>query len=44
MLRREHIIETFPNILELVGSSIYVAVSVQTESGQYETLLVFVFR
>ncbi|XP_036954098.1 complement C3-like [Acanthopagrus latus] len=33
MLRREHIIETFPNILELVGSSIYVAVSVQTESG-----------
>ncbi|KAK2815854.1 hypothetical protein Q5P01_026321 [Channa striata] len=29
----EHITNTFPNILELVGSSIYVAVSVLTESG-----------
>ncbi|XP_067353934.1 complement C3-like isoform X2 [Channa argus] len=32
-LKREHITNTFPNILELVGSSIYVAVSVLTESG-----------
>uniref|UniRef100_A0A671Y7T8 NTR domain-containing protein n=1 Tax=Sparus aurata TaxID=8175 RepID=A0A671Y7T8_SPAAU len=32
-LRREHITQTFPNILDLVGSSIYVAVSVLTESG-----------
>uniref|UniRef100_A0A8C9XDM5 Complement component c3a, duplicate 5 n=1 Tax=Sander lucioperca TaxID=283035 RepID=A0A8C9XDM5_SANLU len=32
-LKREHITQTFPNILELVGSSIYVAVSVLTESG-----------
>ncbi|XP_028443323.1 complement C3 isoform X2 [Perca flavescens] len=32
-LEREHITQTFPNILELVGRSIYVAVSVLTESG-----------
>ncbi|XP_078100911.1 complement C3-like [Sander vitreus] len=32
-LKREHITQTFPNILELVGSSIYGAVSVLTESG-----------
>ncbi|XP_026216242.1 complement C3-like [Anabas testudineus] len=32
-LRREHITQTFQNILNLVGSSIYVAVSVLTESG-----------
>nr|AIA08688.1 complement component C3 [Oplegnathus fasciatus] len=32
-LKREHITQTFPNILELVGSSIYVAVSVLTGSG-----------
>nr|XP_046263023.1 complement C3-like [Scatophagus argus] len=32
-LKREQITETFQNILELVGSSIYVAVSVLTESG-----------
>uniref|UniRef100_A0A8C9WWG2 Anaphylatoxin-like domain-containing protein n=1 Tax=Sander lucioperca TaxID=283035 RepID=A0A8C9WWG2_SANLU len=32
-LKREHITQTYPNILELVGSSIYVAVSVLTESG-----------
>ncbi len=32
-LKREHITQTFPNILELVGGSIFVAVSVLTESG-----------
>uniref|UniRef100_A0A671YFA6 NTR domain-containing protein n=1 Tax=Sparus aurata TaxID=8175 RepID=A0A671YFA6_SPAAU len=32
-LKREHITETFQNILDLVGSSIYVSVSVLTESG-----------
>ncbi|XP_068448641.1 complement C3-like [Clinocottus analis] len=32
-LRREDIIKTFPNIMDLVGSSIYVAVSVLTASG-----------
>nr|ADU33222.1 complement component c3 [Epinephelus coioides] len=32
-LKREHITQTFPNILELVGKSIFVAVSVLTESG-----------
>ncbi|XP_045902912.1 complement C3-like [Micropterus dolomieu] len=32
-LKREHITQTFPNILSLVGSSIFVAVSVLTESG-----------
>ncbi|XP_026216238.1 complement C3-like [Anabas testudineus] len=32
-LKRAHITETFPNIHELVGSSIFVAVSVLTESG-----------
>ncbi|XP_042282154.1 complement C3-like [Thunnus maccoyii] len=32
-LRREHITQTFPNINELVGKSIYVAVSVLTDSG-----------
>uniref|UniRef100_A0A8D0AAI4 NTR domain-containing protein n=1 Tax=Sander lucioperca TaxID=283035 RepID=A0A8D0AAI4_SANLU len=32
-LKTEHITQTFPNILDLVGSSIYVAVSVLTESG-----------
>ncbi|KAF1385234.1 hypothetical protein PFLUV_G00105620 [Perca fluviatilis] len=32
-LEREHITQTYPNILELVGSSIYVAVSVLMESG-----------
>ncbi|XP_028998623.1 complement C3-like isoform X2 [Betta splendens] len=32
-LRREHITQTFPNILELVGNSIYVAVSVITDNG-----------
>uniref|UniRef100_A0A3B4ZJX6 Macroglobulin domain-containing protein n=1 Tax=Stegastes partitus TaxID=144197 RepID=A0A3B4ZJX6_9TELE len=33
-LKREHIIQTFENILELVGRSIYVAVSVLTDSGK----------
>ncbi|XP_042340612.1 complement C3-like isoform X2 [Plectropomus leopardus] len=32
-LKREHITKTFPNILQLVGSSIFAAVSVLTESG-----------
>uniref|UniRef100_A0A8C2Z4A2 Complement C3a, tandem duplicate 1 n=1 Tax=Cyclopterus lumpus TaxID=8103 RepID=A0A8C2Z4A2_CYCLU len=32
-LTREHILKTFPNILDLVGTSIFVAVSVLTESG-----------
>nr|AFC89899.1 complement component C3 [Miichthys miiuy] len=32
-LKREHITQNFPNILELVGGSIFVAVSVLTESG-----------
>ncbi|XP_027138175.1 complement C3 [Larimichthys crocea] len=32
-LKREHITQTFPHILELVGGSIFVAVSVLTESG-----------
>ncbi|XP_040891542.1 complement C3-like [Toxotes jaculatrix] len=33
ILKREHILQTFPNINELVGNSIFVAVSVLTESG-----------
>ncbi|XP_075944184.1 complement C3-like [Anarhichas minor] len=32
-LKKEHITWTFPNIAELVGTSIFVAVSVMTESG-----------
>ncbi|XP_037619826.1 complement C3-like [Sebastes umbrosus] len=32
-LKKEHITQTFPNITDLVGSSIFVAVSVMTESG-----------
>ncbi|XP_012722401.2 complement C3 isoform X2 [Fundulus heteroclitus] len=32
-LTREHITQTFPNILDLVGSSIFVAVSVLTKNG-----------
>uniref|UniRef100_A0A3P8SVT4 Complement component c3a, duplicate 5 n=1 Tax=Amphiprion percula TaxID=161767 RepID=A0A3P8SVT4_AMPPE len=32
-LKREHITSTFKNILELVGKSIFVSVSVLTESG-----------
>ncbi|XP_076583459.1 complement C3-like [Chaetodon auriga] len=32
-LKREHIMQTFPNIVDLVGSSIFVAVGVLTESG-----------
>ncbi|XP_037619831.1 complement C3-like isoform X4 [Sebastes umbrosus] len=32
-LKREHITQTFPNIDDLVGNSIFVAVSVLTESG-----------
>ncbi|XP_041789937.1 complement C3-like [Chelmon rostratus] len=33
ILKREHIVQTFQNILDLVGSSIFVAVGVLTESG-----------
>lgn len=33
-LRRAHITQTFKNPLDLVGSSIYVAVTVLTESGK----------
>lgn len=32
-LKKENILETFSTIEELVGSSIYVAVIVQTENG-----------
>ncbi|XP_031725593.1 complement C3-like [Anarrhichthys ocellatus] len=32
-LKKEHITWTFPNIAELVGTSIFLAVSVMTESG-----------
>uniref|UniRef100_A0A671Q6Y6 Complement component c3a, duplicate 4 n=1 Tax=Sinocyclocheilus anshuiensis TaxID=1608454 RepID=A0A671Q6Y6_9TELE len=32
-LRRKHILQTFPNIMQLVGQSLYVTVSVLTESG-----------
>ncbi|XP_041788921.1 complement C3-like [Chelmon rostratus] len=32
-LKRDHIIDTFPNIIELVGNPIFVSVSVLTESG-----------
>ncbi|KAM3623772.1 uncharacterized protein V6R79_015383 [Siganus canaliculatus] len=32
-LKKEHITNTFPNIMELVDKSLYVAVSVLTESG-----------
>lgn len=32
-LKRESILQTYPKIEELVGSSIYVAVIVQTENG-----------
>ncbi|XP_036413136.1 complement C3-like [Colossoma macropomum] len=33
VLRRDHILQTFPNIDELVGKTLYVSVSVLTESG-----------
>nr|AZZ09375.1 putative complement component c3 [Ctenopharyngodon idella] len=32
-LRRRHILETFPNIMQLVGQSLYITVSLLTESG-----------
>ncbi|KAF4118191.1 hypothetical protein G5714_000242 [Onychostoma macrolepis] len=32
-LRRKHILQTFPNIMQLVGQSLYVTVSVLTQSG-----------
>ncbi|KAL7852217.1 hypothetical protein SRHO_G00180020 [Serrasalmus rhombeus] len=33
VLKRDHILQTFPNIDELVGKTLYVSVSVLTESG-----------
>lgn len=33
-MKRADIIQTFPNILQLVGKSMYVAVSVLTSSGK----------
>ncbi|XP_067296789.1 complement C3-like [Pseudorasbora parva] len=32
-LKRRHILESFPNIMQLVGKSLYVTVSLLTESG-----------
>uniref|UniRef100_A0A8C2A329 Complement component c3a, duplicate 4 n=1 Tax=Cyprinus carpio TaxID=7962 RepID=A0A8C2A329_CYPCA len=32
-LRRKHILQSFPNIMQLVGKSLYITVSVLTESG-----------
>ena len=37
-MKREHITATFPNVNELVGHSLFVAVSVLTESGKKETV------
>ena len=39
-LKREHITQTFKNINDLVGSSIFIAVSVMTESGKKESMCV----
>uniref|UniRef100_A0A3P8SGN0 Uncharacterized protein n=1 Tax=Amphiprion percula TaxID=161767 RepID=A0A3P8SGN0_AMPPE len=39
-LKKEHITQIFENILDLVGSSIYVAVSVLTGSGKKERICV----
>lgn len=33
-LKRAHITNTFPNILELVGGNIFVAVTVLTDDGK----------
>lgn len=35
ILRREHITQTFPVVEELVGGSIFVTVSVLTETGKH---------
>lgn len=35
-LKKEHILQTFPNIHDLVGSSVFIAVGVLTESGEKE--------
>lgn len=40
-LDREQITQTFPHITELVGSSIFAAVTVLTESGKKEVFLSF---
>uniref|UniRef100_A0A3B3C6W6 Uncharacterized protein n=1 Tax=Oryzias melastigma TaxID=30732 RepID=A0A3B3C6W6_ORYME len=37
VLKREHITKTFPDINQLVGSSIFVSVSVLTDSGKMKT-------
>lgn len=34
MLTKEMIVKTFPNIDELVGSSLFISVSVLTETGK----------
>lgn len=34
ILKREDILQTFPSIEKLVGSSIFVAAVVQTENGE----------
>uniref|UniRef100_G3N969 Uncharacterized protein n=1 Tax=Gasterosteus aculeatus aculeatus TaxID=481459 RepID=G3N969_GASAC len=39
-LKREHITNTFPEILDLVGTSMFVAVSVLTESGKKDSVFV----
>ena len=39
-LKREHITQTFENINGLVGHSLFVAVSVMTESGKKESMSV----
>lgn len=33
-LKKEHILKTYPKIIDLVGDSLYVAVSVLTETGK----------
>ena len=35
MLKREHILQTYDKIEELVKSSIYIAVTVLTDSGEW---------
>lgn len=37
-MKKEHIMHSFPNIYDLLGSSIFVAVGVLTESGKKETM------
>ena len=42
-MKKEHITQTFSDINALVGKSIYVAVSVLTESGKKERLCFCLF-